>query len=114
MSDQDTKDADDQYIVMFTGMFNENNQAPQFVSFIVYFMFFYGCYCFLCKVFRFLGVIWVHMFRPCCTSKTKMFDKYGGAGSWALVTGGSDGIGLEMCRNLADQGFNILMVSRNQ
>jgi short-subunit dehydrogenase len=31
-----------------------------------------------------------------------------------VVTGGSDGIGLEMCRNLAKQGFNICIVSRNE
>lgn len=33
--------------------------------------------------------------------------------TWAVVTGGSDGIGLEMCRQLAAQSFNIVMVSRN-
>lgn len=43
-----------------------------------------------------------------------MFDKYGEPGSYALVTGGSDGIGLEMCHQLAAQGFNILMVARNE
>lgn len=101
-------------ITMFVNMFNENNKAPGLVEFIVYFMFFYGCYCTLCKVMRFLGMVHVHMFRPCCQKKTKMFDKYGGQGSWALVTGGSDGIGLAMCDNLANQGFNIIMVSRNQ
>ena len=35
--------------------------------------------------------------------------------SWAVVTGGSDGIGLEMCRHLArDNGFNICIVARNE
>ena len=33
--------------------------------------------------------------------------------TWALVTGGSDGIGLEMCNRLAGLGFNICMVSRD-
>ena len=99
---------------MFVQMFKSDNEGLKgFLEFLVYFMFFYGCYCTLCKILRFLGMVWVHMFRPCFTSKTKMFDKYGGKGSWALITGGSDGIGLEMCRNLANQGFNILMVSRN-
>ena len=31
-----------------------------------------------------------------------------------MVTGGSDGIGLAMCHELAAQGFNICMVSRNK
>ena len=39
---------------------------------------------------------------------------YGGQGSWAFVTGGSDGMGLEMCHELAKQGWNILMVARNE
>ena len=35
--------------------------------------------------------------------------------SWAVVTGGSDGIGLEMCKYLArEHGFNIAMVARNE
>ncbi len=33
--------------------------------------------------------------------------------TWALVTGGSDGIGLEMCNRLAGLGFKICMVSRD-
>jgi len=31
-----------------------------------------------------------------------------------VVTGGSDGIGLAMCNQLAQQGFNICIVSRNE
>lgn len=34
--------------------------------------------------------------------------------SWALVTGGSDGIGYGFCRKLANEGFNILIVGRNE
>jgi short-subunit dehydrogenase len=34
--------------------------------------------------------------------------------AYAVVTGGSDGIGLEMCHQLAEQGFNICMISRNK
>lgn len=37
-----------------------------------------------------------------------------GSASWAVVTGGSDGIGLAMCKNLAKQGFNICIVSRSE
>ena len=31
---------------------------------------------------------------------------------WVLVTGASDGIGAEYCRQLAREGFNICLVSR--
>lgn len=37
----------------------------------------------------------------------------GHGASWAVVTGGSDGIGLEICHQLAARGFNICIVSRN-
>ena len=44
-----------------------------------------------------------------------MRQKYGreDGTSYALVTGGSEGLGLELCDQLAAQGFNILMLSRN-
>ena len=30
-----------------------------------------------------------------------MYDRYGKKGSWVVVTGGSDGIGLEICQQMA-------------
>jgi len=39
---------------------------------------------------------------------------YGPKGSWALVTGASDGIGKEFALQLASKGFNILLVSRTE
>ena len=87
------------YIKFFLDMFpaDQSKSTSGFLEFLVYFMFFYGCYCILCKVWRFFKVIWQHMIRGCCKSKNHVMEKYGDKGSWALVTGGSDGIGLEMC-----------------
>ena len=51
-----------------------------------------------------------HFLRPA----QDVHEKYGGKDSWALVTGGSDGIGLEICKQMAQQGFNICIVARNE
>jgi len=40
--------------------------------------------------------------------------KKGTERTWAVVTGGSDGIGLEVCKKLAREGFNICIVSRSK
>ena len=34
--------------------------------------------------------------------------------SWVVVTGGSDGYGLDICQKLAKKEFNICMISRNE
>ncbi len=39
-------------------------------------------------------------------------DRYG-RGSWAVVTGGTDGIGLEMAKELGRRHFNIVIIGRN-
>ncbi|KAG8161343.1 hypothetical protein KVR01_009607 [Diaporthe batatas] len=40
--------------------------------------------------------------------------KYGRPGSWAVVTGASDGLGKEYAKQLASKGFNLVLVSRTQ
>jgi NADPH:quinone reductase-like Zn-dependent oxidoreductase len=44
----------------------------------------------------------------------KNFRERYGLASWAVVTGGSDGIGLAFCKELASLGFNIALVARNK
>ena len=34
--------------------------------------------------------------------------------TWAVITGGSDGIGLGFAQELAKSGFNICIISRNE
>ena len=72
-----------------------------------------------------IGLIYLAywIYKPlaiCCKHKCRgqqdLMKKYGqGSGaSYAVVTGGSDGIGLELCHQFARQGFNICMISRNK
>jgi NADP-dependent 3-hydroxy acid dehydrogenase YdfG len=41
-------------------------------------------------------------------------ERYGKTDSWVVVTGGSDGIGLEICEKMAEKGFNICIIGRSQ
>ena len=36
-----------------------------------------------------------------------------GKGSWAVITGATDGIGFGFCQELAQQGYNICLISRS-
>ena len=44
--------------------------------------------------------------------KLDLLQRYGGKGVWAVVTGASDGIGAEYCKLLAEDGFNVVLISR--
>ena len=56
-------------------------------------------------------VIWT--VRRNLRSTEYLTERYG-KGSWALITGGSDGIGLAMGKELARLNFNIIIVARTE
>lgn len=45
--------------------------------------------------------------------KVNILNKYG-KGSYAIITGGSDGVGKAFALNFAQQGFNLILVARNK
>ena len=52
--------------------------------------------------------------RHCFTNGYDLKTRYANSDSWAVVTGGSDGIGLEICNQLGQMGFNICIVGRTK
>ena len=66
------------------------------------------CYIILDKVFTALNYIWSKIRRR------RNFQERYGKGTWAFVTGGSDGIGKELCNELAREGFNLFIVARTK
>lgn len=46
--------------------------------------------------------------------RTDDLKRYKTRDAWAIVTGGSDGIGLGFARRLARRGFNVLVTGRNE
>ncbi|XP_027336720.1 very-long-chain 3-oxoacyl-CoA reductase 1-like [Abrus precatorius] len=60
----------------------------------------------LCKaLIKFLKWVWVMFLRP-----PKQLKEYG---SWAIITGSTDGIGKALAFELASKGLNLLLVGRN-
>ena len=61
------------------------------------------------KILRSLQAI----YRAFLRRRRNLLQRYG-KNSWALVTGASDGIGQEFCRQLAKTGFNVILLARTE
>lgn len=57
--------------------------------------------------------LWLYVWLPHRLSGTRLVERYG-SGSWALITGASDGLGKAFSLDLARHGFNLILVSRTQ
>ena len=66
----------------------------------------------LISFFTSLRVIIRHLL-PCQNLKSIYGSPRGDMKSWAVITGGTEGIGKAFCEVLAAKGFNICIISRN-
>ena len=82
------------------------------VVYLVYFTALIGAW----KIFWWVLAPFLSCARHKCICSQDIRRKYGRRDNraYAVVTGGSDGIGLELCNQFAENGFNICMISRNK
>ncbi|KAK3641796.1 hypothetical protein LTR56_011123 [Elasticomyces elasticus] len=74
------------------------------------------------QVFAFIGLLWLslkifsfwRMIASLFVLPGTSLSKFGKKGSWAVITGASDGIGKEYALQLAKKGYNVFLVSRTQ
>jgi 17beta-estradiol 17-dehydrogenase / very-long-chain 3-oxoacyl-CoA reductase len=57
--------------------------------------------------------LWKYAWLPQQKQGSRLAKRYG-RGSWVLITGASDGLGKAFAQELAQYGFNLLLVSRTQ
>ncbi len=57
--------------------------------------------------------LWQYVWLPRQIQGPRLAERYG-HGSWVLITGASDGLGKAFAQELAQYGFNLLLVSRTQ
>eukprot|EP00347_Sterkiella_histriomuscorum_P011854 403370854 len=85
------------------------------ISLVIYICLFIGLIKFGQIIFGIIGIIQKFILRK----PRNHYQCYGISQdtkniSWAVVTGGSDGIGLAFCHHLAKSGFNICIIGRTQ
>jgi 17beta-estradiol 17-dehydrogenase / very-long-chain 3-oxoacyl-CoA reductase len=91
-------------------LYGKGRQNCAYCAYFLYFMAFIG----FVNIFQVVKGIVLFLNRHLLRSQENLLKRYGGRDSWAVVTGGSDGIGEQYCRDLAQQGFNICIVGRNE
>lgn len=89
-----------------------NNQQTT-ISFVEYFGLLTLCYLFIYRP----GCFILHWLINTCVSKRnnrKVLFQSKQPGDYAVITGATDGIGLEYAKQLASIGYNLILLSRNE
>lgn len=91
--------------LMITGIFSSENAAiALYVTLIII-----GIFGLARLAYNTAFVFWLYLLHSSRLHKYRQRES-----SWALVTGGSDGIGLELARALLAEGFDVLVHGRNK
>jgi 17beta-estradiol 17-dehydrogenase / very-long-chain 3-oxoacyl-CoA reductase len=64
------------------------------------------------SIYKLLMFIWRHFLRPSNDLKRYGADKSKDGSAWAVVTGGSKGIGKQFVKELLKRGMNVIVVAR--
>lgn len=68
----------------------------------------------LVSLARFAWLVFRTAWIYCIRSSSLLKYRHASQGSWALITGASDGIGIELARELICKGFNVFIHGRNE
>ena len=84
-----------------------DNVMPKVIAYLMFLWALTGCYFIFRFIFTILNGFFIRWIRP----SKNLIKSYG---TWAIVTGSTDGIGEAMATELARKGLNLLLISRSK
>ena len=82
------------------------------IAFLTVIVTLYGLYKFISGILK-----WISLYiRYKCRRKRNLFKRYADRGeeNWAVITGATTPVGLELCRRFAEEGFNLCIIGKNE
>ena len=93
-----------------TNFLKDSDKNPPYQTYLIGLCFTVG----FIKIARLSMGALAFIYRHTLKRQANFIAKYYLTDTWAVVTGGSDGIGEQICRDLGRQGFNICIIARNK